>query len=139
MPTINTALIKNNEDETQTNYKLQMPEEWCRGHDRKIIINEIRALFGHTDEPFDHLLNNVCLYSDFPREGQVRGIHAQDLSDGFHAQMWYVALANSQNGPKEFDILETESRRSFLFAFANLDGTPIVPTQWLVDLSLSYK
>jgi penicillin-binding protein-related factor A (putative recombinase) len=47
-------------------------------------------------------------------------------------------MVNSTHS-KEWDVPDTDGRTFYYFAFATLDGAPVIPTQWLIDITLEYE
>jgi hypothetical protein len=141
MPSLNVAIFKNNTDANGQGYTYEYPDAFKTAKDRTIKINYVRALLGKTHDDndattgaFDYPLNNVCLYSDFPRERDSAAWASSELRG-----LYYVCLTNTENASGKTFKLNPETLRGFRFAFATLDGAPIIPSSWVIDLTLKWE
>jgi hypothetical protein len=141
MPTLNVAIFKNNTDANGQGYVYEYPEAFKTARDRTIRVNYVRALYGKTHDDqdqitgaFDRPLNNVCLYADFPQERDSAAWASSELRG-----LYYVGVVNTENASKKTFHLFPENLQRFHFAFATLDGAPIIPSSWVIDLTLKWE
>jgi hypothetical protein len=121
------------------NYCFELPAQFVNAKERFIVIRQIRVLFDRSSQPLDAMLNDCYLVSDLVEKVYLPFHDSVDMYElKTSSPMGYVAMANDANQKKKrFKYVWKEPVINF--AFVLLNGTPILPTQWLIDISLVYR
>jgi hypothetical protein len=107
--------------------------------ERFIVVRQVRALFGRTDDPFDYPLTDVILMSDFVHE---QYLPFEDVNNAFNLKdrvLNYVCLVNDANMKKKRFEYRWSNDKEFHFAFASIEGAAMIPTSWLIDFLLIWR
>jgi hypothetical protein len=130
----NVAISK----QSAPDYSYPLPPDFVNSKERFIVIRTARAIFGLTTEPFQFGLNDCCLYSDLSTECDLPNKELDDAFNSHRHSMGYICLANDPNAKKKRFKYNWQDQH-IKFGFALIDGTPIIPSAWLLDLLLVWR
>jgi hypothetical protein len=120
-------------------YNFLLPSEFVNAKERFIVIRQVKAMFTRTTEPFDEPLNDCYLVSDLVEKVYLPFLDSVDAYDlKTNSPMGYVCMCNDANQKKK-RYKYVWKDQTISFAFVLLNGTPILPSQWLIDISLVYR
>jgi hypothetical protein len=119
-------------------YEYRLPDDFLNARERFIVVRQARATFELTTQPFGFMLNDVMLMSDLACESDLATPEIDATFNATRHSLGYIAICNDANmKKKKFAYVWRDA--VLHFAFARLDGLPIIPTLFLIDLLLVWK
>jgi hypothetical protein len=119
-------------------YEYELPPDFVNSSERFIVIRTVRCIFGLTTEPFQWTTNDVCLFSDLCTECDLPNSELDKTFNAIRHSLGYICLCNDPNAKKKRFKYDWKDHH-IKFGFARIDGLPIIPSAFLIDLLLVWK
>ena len=112
--------------------------DFLNARERFIVVRQARATFELTNLPFGMMLNDVMLMSDLACESDLATPEIDKTFNATRHSLGFICICNDANTRKKrFAYVWRDA--VLHFAFCRLDGLPIIPSMFLIDLLLVWK
>jgi hypothetical protein len=120
------------------NYDYELPPDFVNAKERYFVIRQVRVIWQLTTEPFGFTTNDVCFMSDLCTECDLPNMELDRTFNAVRHSLGYICLANDPNAKKK-KFKYNWNDPTIHFGFCRIDGLPIVPSAFLIDMLLVYK